>query len=103
MSGAEQVESVQQEIADVVRKVSDLEASLSAAEQAGDGDKVSFLRSQLQQLYKEKVALREKENLLLRAHQGGEHCPLFHHPVAVAEVVYWKAAPSLSHECMPSI
>ena len=73
MSSQTQVEGVQQLIADVVRKVSDLEASLLAAEQAGDGDKVCFLRIQLEQLYKEKVALRDKENLLLRAQQGGGH------------------------------
>ena len=73
MSGADHIEGVQQQIADVVRKVSDLEAALSAAE---DGDEVSFLRNRLKQLDKEKVALREKENLLLRAQQGGGHCSL---------------------------
>ncbi|KAL0035645.1 hypothetical protein WJX79_005512 [Trebouxia sp. C0005] len=39
---------------------------------AGDGDEVSFIRTQLEQLYKKEVALREKENLLLRAQQGGQ-------------------------------
>ena len=58
------------------RKVSDLEAALVTAEQAGDGGKVSFLRTQLEQLCKEKVALREEKNLLLRAQQGGGHCSL---------------------------
>ncbi|DBA86734.1 TPA: hypothetical protein ACH3X2_005425 [Trebouxia sp. C0005] len=72
MSGADQVEGVQQQIADVVRQVSDLETALSAAKQAGDGDEVSFIRTQLEQLYKKEVALREKENLLLRAQQGGQ-------------------------------
>ena len=79
MSGADHIEGVQQQIADVVRKVSDLEAALSAAKQAGDGDEVSFLRTQLEQLYKERVALREEKNILLRAQQGGEHCSLFCH------------------------
>ena len=83
MSGAEQIEGVQQQIADVVRKVSDLEAALSVAKQAGDGVEVSFLRTQLEHLYKERVALREKENILLRAQQGGGRCSLLHHPVAV--------------------
>ena len=72
MSGQTQFEGVQQLIADVARKVSDLEASLVAAEQAGDGGKVSFLRTQLEQLYKKDVALQEEKNLLLRA-QGGGH------------------------------
>ena len=79
MSGADHIEGVQQQIADVVRKVSDLEAALSAAKQAGDGDEVSFLCTQLEQLYKERVALREEKNILLRAQQGGEHCSLFCH------------------------
>ena len=74
MSSQTQAEGVQQPTADAARKVSDLEASLIAAEQAEDGRKVSFVRTQLEQLYKEKVALRKKENLLLRAQQGGGHC-----------------------------
>ncbi|DBA80022.1 TPA: hypothetical protein ACH3X2_007520 [Trebouxia sp. C0005] len=72
MSGADQVEGVQQQIADVVRQVSYLETALSAAKQAGDGDEVSFIRTQMEQLYKKEVALHEKENLLLRAQQGGQ-------------------------------
>ena len=79
MSGADQVEGVQQQIADVVRQVSDLETALSAAKQAGDGDEVSFIRTQMEQLYKKEVALHEKENLLLRAQQGGRDCSLLHH------------------------
>lgn len=46
------------------------EESLAAAEAA---EEVTFLRTQLEQLYKERVSLREKENLLLRVQQGGEH------------------------------
>lgn len=71
MSSQTQVEGVQQQIADVARKVSDLEASLVAAKQAGDGGEVSFLRTQLEQLYRKDVALQEEKNLLLRAHGGG--------------------------------
>lgn len=71
MSSQTQLESVQQQIEDVAQEVSEVKASLSAAKQAEDGDDVSFLRDRLKQLDKEKVALREKENLLLRAQQGG--------------------------------
>lgn len=46
------------------------------AEQAKDGGKVSFLRTQLKQLYKERVALREDKSLLLQAQQGGGSCSL---------------------------
>ena len=42
MSSQTQLEGVQQLIAGVARKVSDLEAALVTAEQAGDGGKVSF-------------------------------------------------------------
>ena len=72
MSGADQGQGVQQQIADVVRKVSDFEAALSTAKQAGDEDEVSFLRGRLLQLGEEK-------NLLLKAQQGGGCCSLFHH------------------------
>ena len=64
------------QIEGVAQEVSELEASLSAAKQAEDGDEVSFLCDRLKQLDKEKVALREKENLLLRAQQGGGNCSL---------------------------
>lgn len=60
MSNADQLQSVQQQVADVVRQVADFEASRIAAELAGGGDKVSFLRSRLLQL-------GEEETLLLRA------------------------------------
>ncbi|KAL3155862.1 hypothetical protein ABBQ32_012868 [Trebouxia sp. C0010 RCD-2024] len=71
MSNQTQVEGVQQLIADVARKVSDLEASLVVAKQAEDREEVNWLRTQLEQFYKNQVALQEKENLLLRAQQGG--------------------------------
>ncbi|DBB00786.1 TPA: hypothetical protein ACH3X1_000718 [Trebouxia sp. C0004] len=75
MSSQTQVENVQQQIEGAAQEVSEVKASLSAAKHAGDGDEVNFLRIQLEQLYKKEVALREKENLLLRAQQGvaGEH------------------------------
>ena len=88
MSSQTELEGVQQLIADAARKVSDLEASLIAAKQAGDGDEVSFLRTQLEQLYKEKVGLREEKNLHLRAQQGGGHCSLL---------------PSSAHSCYLTI
>ena len=79
MSSPTQIENVQQQIEGVAQEVSEVKASLSAAELAGDGDKVSFLRERLTQLDKKEVALREEKNILLRAQQGGEHCSLFCH------------------------
>ena len=64
--------------------VSDLEAALVTADQAGDGGKVSFLRTQLEQLYKDKVALREEKNLLLQAQQGGGIALCCHHLLTLA-------------------
>ncbi len=57
MASQNQVQEVQQQIEAVVGKVSELETSLAAAEEAADGDKVRFLRNLLEQLYREKVAL----------------------------------------------
>ncbi|DBB17865.1 TPA: hypothetical protein ACH3X3_002882 [Trebouxia sp. C0006] len=71
MSSETQLDGVQQQIADVGRAVSNLEASLAGAERAGDDRKVEFLRDRLKALDKKEVALREKENLLLRAQQNG--------------------------------
>ena len=71
MSSEVQLEGVQQQIADVGRVVSNLEASLVAAKQAGDDREVEFLCDRLRTVDKQEVALREKENLLLRAQQGG--------------------------------
>ncbi len=72
-----QVENVQQQIEGAAQEVSEVKASLSAAKHAGDGDEVKFLRTQLEQLYKKEVALREEKNLLLRAQQRGGHCSEF--------------------------
>ena len=76
MSSEVQLESVQQQIADVGRAVSDLEASVAGAEQAGDDRKVEFLRDRLKTMDKKEVALREEKNLLLRAQQNGGYCSL---------------------------
>lgn len=76
MSSEMQLEGVQQQIADVGRAVSNLEASLAGAEHAGDDRKIEFLRDRLKALDKKDVVLREKENLLLRAQQEGGHCSL---------------------------
>ena len=70
MSNGEQVQYVQQQIENVLRKVSEME---EREKEARDQEKVQYLRNQLEQLYKERVILRETENLPLRAQQGGEH------------------------------
>lgn len=72
-----QLEGVQQQIADVDRAVSNLEASLAGAAQAGDDRKVEFHRDRLKALLdKEEVVLREEKNHLLQAQQDGGYCPL---------------------------
>ena len=80
MSSELQLEGVPQQIADVGTEVSDLEASLAGAEQAGDDRKVEFLRDRLKALDQEKVALRQEQvglrDPLLRAQQNGEYCSL---------------------------
>lgn len=72
MSGENQSDGVQQQIADVIQKSSELETSLAEAEQDGDGPKVSFLRTQLEQLYKARVALQKEKNILLKLQPGGQ-------------------------------
>lgn len=59
MSSETHLDGVQQQIADVGRAVSNLEASL--AERAGDDRKVEFLRDRLKTLDKKEVALREEK------------------------------------------
>ncbi|KAL3131903.1 hypothetical protein ABBQ38_007606 [Trebouxia sp. C0009 RCD-2024] len=71
MSSQTQVENVQQQIEGVAQEVSEMKASLSAAKQAGDGEEVNFLRTQLDHLYKKELALRKEKNLWLQAQQGG--------------------------------
>lgn len=79
MSNQEQIQ-VQQQIDDVLTKVSATEDLLAQEKQDGTQEEVQHLRSQLEQLYKERVVLREKENLLLRAQQGSEYCSCHHLP-----------------------
>lgn len=73
---------MQQQIDNALGKASGMEESLARAKQAKDLDEVQHLRTQLEQLgaqlgqlYKSRVNLQEKENLLLRAQLGGEHNP----------------------------
>ncbi len=78
MSNEEEVQRVQQQIDNALGKASGMEESLARAKQAKDLDEVQHLRTQLEQLgqlYKSRVNLQEKENLLLRAQLGGEHNP----------------------------
>ncbi len=74
MTSQHQLQAVQQQIEDVLGKVSELEKLLAAAKHAGDGDEVTFLHKRLEQLDRKENSLREKENLLLRAQPGGQHC-----------------------------
>lgn len=74
-----QFQAVQKEIDSVLQKASEMEASLALEQQAGHEDEVKFLRGQLLQLYKARVALHEKNNRFLRAQQRGEHYLLCHH------------------------
>ena len=72
MSNQEEVQKVQQQIKDDVRKASEMEESFAREKQAGDPNEVQYLRNRL--LEKElRLELLEKENLLLRAQQRGEH------------------------------
>ena len=80
MSDQEQIHAAQQQIEGVAEEILEGKTSLAAARKAGDQEEVKFLRGLLEQLYKTRVALQEKENLLLQAQQGGEHCSLCHHP-----------------------
>lgn len=81
MSNQDNIQAVQQQIVEVTEEVSEVKKSLATAKQAGDQEEVQHLRTQLEQLYKVRVALQEKENLLLRAQQGGEHGILCHHSI----------------------
>ncbi len=80
MASQDQLQEVQQEIKAIVGEVSEVKTSLAAAEEAGDGDKVRFLRDRLVQLDRkeivlrgERVLLREKENKLTVPQTGGQH------------------------------
>lgn len=73
MSSQAQLENLQQRIEGVARKVSDLEASLLVAEQAGIEGKFSFLRTQRELELQLQLQLGKTETLLLKAQQEGEH------------------------------
>ena len=57
MASLAPLQEVQQEIKAVLEKVSEVETSLAAAEEAEDMDKLRFLRDRLVQLDRERVAL----------------------------------------------
>lgn len=66
MTSETQLEGAQEQIVDVSSVLSNVQASLAAA-QAENDRKVEFLRGRVKAMDKEKVALPEKENLLLQA------------------------------------
>ena len=79
MSAQNQVQAVQQQIEDNLRKVSEMEALLALKKQAGDDEKVRHLRKLLVHLHSIRMSLREQKNLLLRALlQGGGDCSLYY-------------------------
>ena len=73
MASLAPLQEVQQQIMAVVEKVSEMETSLAAAKQAGDDDEVKHLRNLLEQLDRERVALREEKNKLMVIQSGGQH------------------------------
>ena len=73
MASLAPLQEVQQEIKAVLEKVSEVEISLAAAEEAEDMDKVRFLRDRLVQLDRERVALREEKNKFMVIQSGGQH------------------------------
>jgi len=79
MSVQNQVQAVQQQIEDNLRKVSNMEASLALEKQAENKQEVKHLRGRLEQLDTDRVCLREVKNLLLQALQGGGDCSLYYH------------------------
>ncbi len=80
MASLAPLQEVQQQIMAVVEKVSEMETSLAAAEEAADGDKVRFLRNRLEQLDRKEVMLREEKNKLMDIQSGGQHCFLVSPP-----------------------
>ena len=63
------MQALQQEIDSVKAELQATKQELAAAEQAGDGAKVDFLR-------KEVSSLREQQTILLRAQAPGQQCSL---------------------------
>ncbi len=75
MASQARLQEVQQEIKAVLEKISEMETSLAATEEAEDMDKVRFLRDRLVQLGRGWTTLQEKENKLMVAQPGvGQHC-----------------------------
>ena len=77
MASQDHLQEVQQEIKGVLEKISEMETSLAAAEEAGVVYKVRFLCDRLVQLDRGWVALQEKVNKLMIA-QPGVGQPCFH-------------------------
>lgn len=73
-SHQDQMQAVQQQIEAVKKDIPEVEALLTAAEQAEDVDKARQLSTQLEPLYRAWVAWLKKKKLLLQADGGGEHC-----------------------------
>ena len=71
MSIESQLQGVQQRIADIDRNFSALEASLAAAEQAGEDRKVEFLRGRLEKLDSRLLSLQD---MLLRSQAPSKPC-----------------------------
>ncbi len=74
MTSHSQLQAVQQEIDSVKAEIQETKQELATAEQAGDEDRVDFLRNSLVELRRQLPGLREKENILLRAQAPGQHC-----------------------------
>ncbi len=89
MTSQPQLQAVQQQIEDVLGKVSEMEKLLAAAKHAGDSDEVTFLRKRLEQLDRERNNLREKENILLRAQPGGQPYSRCHHWLTYLHLAVW--------------
>ncbi|KAL3160691.1 hypothetical protein ABBQ32_010602 [Trebouxia sp. C0010 RCD-2024] len=65
------MQAVQQQIEAVKKDIPEVEALLTAAEQAEDVDKARQLSTQLEPLYRAWVAWLKKKKLLLQADGGG--------------------------------
>ncbi|KAL3137453.1 hypothetical protein ABBQ38_004744 [Trebouxia sp. C0009 RCD-2024] len=102
MSFENQVLAVQQQIEDVLQKVSDTEASLALEKQAGHEAEVRFLRGQLEQLYRTRVALQEMENRLSPAQQGGPRKLTLLQLVDIPSQPFVYARPPSTSSIMPS-
>ncbi len=105
MSSHNQLQAVQQEIESVIKKTVDVEKALAAAELAGDGAKVDFLRKRLEQLDKKENSLREEKNILLRAQAPGQHCLPCHHLAGLPVYIFCthRVGAHFPHHAVPSL